>query len=307
MVKAAALAVAIALGAVAFVVLVGRGWLREEPNPLEGRTAVTLSRSLSPQSLLVGDRLTARLDVLVNREAADRESVRVEADFEPYRILETERSESDSGGSARVRFVYRLVCLTEECLPEEARRTFAFGDARVTYRTSAGRTEALAVEWPTVEVASRLSDAERERPRPRWKAAVRPLPAASYRLDPDLLAALLLGAAALALLAGGALMANQVRPVVERARRAALRRLRARRREAPPLVRALVLIRQARASGGPVEQRKALERLARELRGQGEDRLAADAAALAWSPGAPQPGRIDELADEVETAIRAAA
>jgi hypothetical protein len=50
----------------------------------------------------------------------------------------------------------------------------------------------------------------------------------------------------------------------------------------------------------PREQRKALELLAEELEQAGEDELAEEARALAWSPALPGPERMENLAERVE-------
>jgi hypothetical protein len=155
------------------------------------------------------------------------------------------------------------------------------------------------IGWPAVSVASRR--VVRFQVRPLLAAHLRPLPDVTYRVRPNVLAAVsLAGSIALLLLAVGLLF-----PALPR--RLGVRRpawLRRRVRPLTPLEQALARVRAAAANGGN-DERRALEQLAVELAGSGEGGLARDARRLAWSPGRPPAHGIEGLSDEVERLIGA--
>ncbi len=79
-------ALLLALVAASLLVLFGGcGGDESEPAPPPGRSFAT-SRSLTPTAHLFGDVVEARLDVIVDRERFDPDSVRATLDFLPYRI-----------------------------------------------------------------------------------------------------------------------------------------------------------------------------------------------------------------------------
>jgi hypothetical protein len=69
------------------------------------------------------------------------------------------------------------------------------------------------------------------------------------------------------------------------------------------LEQALALVRESSESGSTEEGRRALERLAVELRRSRNPALAADASRLAWSQGRPIATGVTPLSDEVERLI----
>jgi hypothetical protein len=68
-----------------------------------------------------------------------------------------------------------------------------------------------------------------------------------------------------------------------------------------PVERALVLAEHATAHGEVEESRKALERLAEELRKRSAEGDANDAERLAWSESGPSPETVAELATSVRS------
>jgi hypothetical protein len=109
------------------------------------------------------------------------------------------------------------------------------------------------------------------------------------------LGGLLIAAGALLALAAGFLLAGAVRgkPVSLRLRIPA---------HLTPLERALALVRVA-ADDEPTEARKALERLAAELRRSGYRDLASNAGQLAWSAQDPSPRALQKLVDDVAGSV----
>jgi hypothetical protein len=70
-----------------------------------------------------------------------------------------------------------------------------------------------------------------------------------------------------------------------------------------PLERALALARESTAGGRPAEGRRALERLAHELRKTSNPELAGDASKLAWSQPPPGKDGVGELSRDVDRVI----
>jgi hypothetical protein len=248
--------------------------------------AATASTAVSPAFPSFADRVTADVSVLVDPRRVDPHSVRVDARFTPYRALGSpQRSESASGSSTLVRYRYIIDCLVRECLP---RNPFVFPRARVRYRgQEAGELTAV---WPQVLVVPRVQAEDLKLK--QMRDGLRPLPRPSYRVSPVGLELALGGAAVLLVLGAGGLV------------------IRTRPRRAPasvpetngalsPLETALVLVRQAASRDDAVMQRKALERLASELRRAGLPGLARSARRLAWSQREPRARSTNALADEV--------
>jgi hypothetical protein len=103
---------------------------------------------------------------------------------------------------------------------------------------------------------------------------------------------LLVGAASVLAVVGGLLVATAVRG------RVAVRRLRI-PAHLTPVERALALARHAAASGDTAGERRALERLATELRRSGDGELTDAVRRLAWSKEEPSDEALEELASEL--------
>lgn len=271
-------------GAVLLVQRVGggeEGPLLEEP--------VTVRAAVSSPVVLFGDTLRVDVDVLVDARRFDPGSVRLVGGFAPFTERSRTVTRSRSGEAESVEFRLELACVERECLPQQGRpRPVRIERGFVLY--GGGRRAAL--DWPGVEVTSRLAAADRVRPALRLSDV--PPPPPTWSASPSVVAALLFGGATLLGLAGLALLGLE-----------AQRRLAGRERDPlaglPPVERALALLRRARTTD---ERRTALDRLARALdddTGDGND-LAAEARALAWSE--PTPAEPDAAALAAKAAKR---
>ncbi len=248
------------------------------------------SASLSPRTFAFADRLTARLDVLLDPRSVDPASVRVRPQFGLFKILAADVRRREAGG-VQLSYRYTLECLVPGCLPGRTLAERRFLPAFVSYRTVGGRTRRSAVEWPTYTVVTHLSTPDIGDPTRNLRADA-PLPQVGYSVSPGTLQGLLAGLSAALVLGAAGLVAV----ALPRRRAAVGPRL-------PPLEEALALVRASTANGYPAERRRALGRLARELRVEGQRELAGAAVRLAWSAEPPSAEATSELADEVEARL----
>ena len=275
---AAALAVGLSLG------LSGESRSAYPKKPLAA-TAV-----LSPNTIAFGDRLVARLDVLVDPRRVQPASVQVRPRFGLFHTLEETVRTKEAGGVV-LSYRYTLECLVPGCLPGRTLAERRFLPTLVSYRTVAGDARRAAVEWPAYKVVTRLSSPDIGDPTTNLRVDAT-LPAVSYRISPGLLQGLLAGLAAVLVLGAAGLVAA----ALPRRRAASGPKL-------PPLEEALALVRETTSNGHYDERRRALGRLARELRVEGERDLAGAAVRLAWSSEPPSAAAASELADEVEASL----
>ena len=312
------------LGGVTLAILAAAEATRNRPEPpMASPAGIVASGSLSRRVLLFGDPLTARFDIVVDRRRVDPDLVRLETSFVPFAPVGRARSRRDNGPLTELRYVFTLECEAPICLPSMARkREFVLSPARVLFRepTRAGSAPSeFAVRLPSVEIASRVSATEARTIQHKnplrvldgptiglgiedavlmMRDSATQLPAATYRISPSLLAAVLLALAAL-LTAGAAAIL--------------LGRLRSERPPPPPepepvaagspLEHALGQLELALADGQVGEQRKALELLGRELDRSGDDTLARDARQLARAADAPARPQAIELAETVRDSM----
>jgi hypothetical protein len=262
---------------------------------------LSVSTALLPNPAFFGDPLVAQVIVSFDPARVKASSIRVSASFAPFSQTSLPASSSGRAGADDLLvFRYPVQCYTESCLPERGVFRVTLPPVIVTAASIPGGTRLSARgRWQPAVVKSRLPAKATGRITPRfiWPARV---PPASYRISPDLSAALLL-ALALALLAGALLLAGR-ELVGLRARRrlAALARL-------TPLEAALAFARESARRPDPTDRRKALNLLAEALESAGHTRLAGRSDAAAWSPQPPSPSRTSALADEVEAELAAAA
>ena len=270
------------------------------PPPPDVRT------SLTPQILLFGDTLTARVDALVNKRRVDPDSVQVEMDFSPWEVVgPVEREEKDGGATALVRTTFVLRCLTSPCVPPRDTAPLDFDPVIVRY----GDNGRLDVPWPRLVVHSRIADrgapvttaggGQRGGPQFPWTADLLSLPAVSYRVSPGILFPLLLALAALLVVVGGVLVyrawperKEAPEPVVELPPEPAL----------PPLIQALALLEQPPAENGTADRRRALELVADALEGT-DTKLARSARRLAWSEETPPVETTSGLASDAREVL----
>jgi hypothetical protein len=262
------------------------------------RRTMTISTSIEPRTHLFGDPIVARVDLLFGRDRVDPDpkKIRIDAIFRPYTQLGSPTVERhDEGDLVHLRYVYRLTCLERPCTAGGAQTEIQLPPVRVDYSLRDIRQRANdSAEWPPVTVASRLARFDVQQA--RWRANL-DLPGVSYAIAPGTLAVLLGSGALLALLAAGALGAW----LVATTRRRAVVDEALVDPGAPPLERALALVRRTFDEGDGPDRRRALERLSRELGRAEQPELAERARRLAWSSEPPSPGAVDALADDVAT------
>jgi hypothetical protein len=299
---AAFLVVLLTVAGIAVLVGVfGRGWWRDDGGAYAPRTLVAKAR-VTPASSLFGDPLTASVDVLVDRRQFDPTTVELEPDFKPFVIRsQTSRILPHVGRAKLVRLTYTIQCVSAACIPLEQpsksdRQVAAvrFGPAQLSARTRAGAVTKRKVTWPPFVVHSRLSATDVALSSPKVDAVFTP-PAVSWRVTPNLVGALALSAGVVLLLGAGLLVATLA---LGDDRRFRLLRIPS---HLSPVERALRLAEHAAASGEGDEERKALERLAVELRRAGAPELAGRAGQLAWSEGEPSRETVGELAHAVRS------
>ncbi|MGH2995661.1 MAG: hypothetical protein ACRDM9_05035 [Gaiellaceae bacterium] len=292
----AALVAATVLVAALAGLLAWRAW--DSPaGPVLGDEPIAGTALLEPEQHLFGDAVRARLELVMDRNRIDPDSVEVGANFQPYRELRpVERTRTNSGPITRLRYDYLIACLSAACLPSGGGRV-EFGGAAIEFsRPGEPVPETASIEWPPLRAAGRI-DPDRLG-QAALRAELRDLSPPAYRVSPKAveLVALLFAvvfAAAAAILAIRFLPLDRIAAWLG-AGRADLR---------TPLERALALVRDAVSAGRPTEGRRALERLAHELRATSNPELASDASRLAWSKRAPGEARVTPLSHDVERVI----
>jgi hypothetical protein len=290
--RAAVIATAAAAALVVGLAL-GQFWLGADGE--DGTSApselVTVEAGLGTSVHAFGEPVTATVDVLVDTREIDLGSVTVQPIFEPYERVGPPRvTRTEHGALGQARFEYRLVCLKEGCDTAGAEGVNDFPSGRVRYRFADRPGYAFeAFDWPLLQVASRVADADIEQI--RWRADDNTLPAVSYRVPPFWLALVLL-LVACAAAAGAVLLARRLwwpkRDRQSESLDGAVART--------PLEQAFVVALHAAAADEAPERRRALERVARELGALGRDDLAQQARALAWSPRVSTSDQVASLA-----------
>jgi len=286
-------ALAVVAGLAALVVVLfawDRG--RDDESTAQDQPAIEGRAVLSPRNVLFGDTVTALIEVILDRDRVDPDSVRVRADFTPWNPLANpERLRRDARTTTYLRTTFVLRCLATFCTSTSETAAANLAPARVTYTAregigSSGR-RSLEVRWPQLVVGSRFSDDAAQSAgatATRWRADLLSLPAVSYGFAPGLLLALLLAGSTSLMVAAGALayLALLRRPPTQ-----------APQVDGPPepvlrpLERAFALLEDpARVDGAP-QQRRALEFVARGLVERGDPPLAWAARTLAWSRQVP--------------------
>ena len=251
-----------------------------------------LSATVGPTTHLFADELVGRVVARMDRRAVDPESLRIEATFRPYGVIEPPRVTTTTAGDLVTKeYRYRVFCLRADCRPRGTqRRRFALAPVRVVLRTTDGSVRGTSLPLPPVEVATRLTPADALRP--ELDVGDEPLPAVTYRAEPDRAAVVLGLAAALLALVGVVLLVREVRRAVLVARE---------RKRRPPtrLERALGLVRRAERDGDERDRRLALDALASALDPR-DGSLASATRNAAWAPGGPGAGDLRRLADAAE-------
>jgi hypothetical protein len=288
-------------GVVAAVILAGAAGLiawnawDKGGGPGLGEEPIVGTALLSPEQHLFGDAVRARVELIVDTTRVDPDSVEIGANFDPYRELRpVEVTRSEDGGLTKLRYDYVLGCLVSRCLPRGTGRVELGGVAVNYVRRGESQPDAATVEWVPIRAAGRIDPNELDQA--ALRSDLRDLPSASYRVSPRTVELIALVLAVLFAI-GAAILILRLLPLDRLATKLGARFVDKR----SPLEQALALVRESAASGSPEEERRALERLAVELRRNRNPALAGDASRLAWSE--PVPAGIDPLSDEVERVI----
>jgi MYXO-CTERM domain-containing protein len=309
------LAVLAAITVLLVAVLVwGRGG--EEAGPLvpirpDPAPAIQASAALTPRNVHFGDTVRAQVDVTLNRARIDAGSVRIATDFAPWApVAEPERTRRDGETTTHLRTTWVLRCLASACLPPGRALTAELTPATVTYDTlgpEAAAGKRLSARWPRLVAHTRLDQSDLEPPQSGggrspfespWRADMVSMPPVSYRVEPETArTALYAGAGAFALLGLGLAFVGRPRrrpaPVAEAPAPPVL----------TPLEQALAVLEDPVAANGAADRRRALELVAAELAGRGNDDLAHAARRLAWSRQVPAVGSTTPLAEQARPAL----
>jgi hypothetical protein len=276
-------AVALAAAAVAALLLLAR----DDHSPaLRPRAPLSVRATITPPLAGFGDRLVARVAVLVDPRTVDAHHVHLNLNLAPLTPL----ARLHARRSAHAIVVELPVsCLAVACTSTSGAQRLVLPAVQVEAPRRSGGTARAETRWPVLEVRGRVLSSEVDvRRAPRFRANLS-LPAVRYRISPGTLAPLLDVLAVLLALAGVALAARE----------AALRLRRPRGAQIDELARALALARESGSRPAP-DRRRALGLVARLL-GDREEPLSTPVNELAWSK--PQPSRND-LAELVERVSR---
>jgi hypothetical protein len=302
-----AAAVLIAVGAIVAVAVLTRDEGPSSTAALPKGTLLAASADLFPQSFLFGQAVHVQVDAVVDHRKLDPKRVQLDANWSPYTpIAPITESRVDVGDYTRLRWRVDLHCVTLPCAPRSGsnvRNVFQPTIVHYAGHVTGAAEPSATVSWPNVIAWSRQDPIDLERKAvvrktgtivgrqiaaftPPWHVNTS-LAAVSYRINPTTLFWASL-AFALALVLAAALLLRPYLPTPAWLDRP---------RQLTKLERALLAVERAR--GRPVEERKALELLAAELRSSGERGLAWSATKLAWSPEAPEPDRTGELTQTI--------
>jgi hypothetical protein len=294
------------------------GWGREGKDegplvaiPPDPSPAIQARAVLSPRNVHFGDTVRAQVDVTLDREKIDADSVRIATDFAPWApISEPQRVRREGETTTHLRTTWTLRCLASACLPPAQALPVTLEAATVTYdRLRPERTsgERLTAQWPRLVSHTRLSPSDLEPTQAGsgrspfespWRADMLSMPAISYRFDPEAARIPLYVTAGLfALLGLGLAYLGRPRrrpaPVVEAPPAPVL----------TPLEQALALLEDPVAVNGATDRRRALELVAAELTWRGNDDLAHAARRLAWSRQVPAVDTTTPLAEQARPAL----
>jgi hypothetical protein len=250
---------------------------------------LTANTSVSTRFLYFGDTVTARVVVLVDRRAADPESVRLSSDFGEWDQVAPTRTTSVSAGPyTRRSWSFDIVCVQPACLPQGRPLVARLPPLTLSARRADGSTVTVRRAWPALSIAGRYGAAA-PGSTPTF-GANRNVPPATFRVDPMALKD--------GLYAGALLLTVLVLGLVG----FELSRHRSRRPhgQPSPLAHALARVRQARTR--PVDdRRRAVGLLARSLPADRDSAVSAAASRIAWSRNEPAPDRLDEIVRMVES------
>jgi hypothetical protein len=278
----AAAAAAVAGGAVAAALLLGGGGAAPSHEPA---APLAVRAGFDRAVVQFGDPVTARVVVVLDRDAVRTQTLRVGDDLAPFTPLAAPvTTRTRAGRLETVTVAQRVACLTEPCLASRLR----LPRVRVSAAGRAGGVATATAPWRTPRLRGRVTAADLARTNPPFGADTSP-GAPAYRVAPGAAATALDAVAALAAAGAAALLALEAVAVVRRRRRAVA---------GDELARALRLVREAETRPAH-DRRRALALLARLLRNR-DGELGRTASDLAWSEPAPEPQAVVALVARVE-------
>jgi hypothetical protein len=300
-------ALLVAVAAIVAVAFAARDARPSSGAALAEGTLLSASADLFPQSFLFGQAVHVEVDAVLDHRKLDPNRIQLDANWSPYApVTPMSRTRTDVGNYTKLRWRVDVHCITLPCAPQvgsNVRNVFQPTTVRYVGHVSGATNPSVTVTWPTVIAWSRQDPIDQERKAvvrktgtlvgrqiaaftPPWHVNTS-LAAVSYRIGPTTLFWASV-AVALMLVLAAALLLRPYLPTPAWLRRP---------RHLSKLERALLEVERAR--GQPVEERKALELLAAELRSHGERSLAWSATKLAWSPELPEPERTGELTETI--------
>ena len=254
--------------------------------PAGAKPTLSATATLSSRSMLFGDTVEARLDVILPRGTRQ---LHLQAVFSPFRIVSRHVDRADLGdGLERISLRYGLTCLSVQCV---GARPVTHVQFRPTTVWIPGRR--VRVAWPALVQVSRVQDISKP-----VTDGLDSGPAAVPGLQPRRATLEALGAAVASLVVLLVAWLYVRRRVQRRLALAAHRQ---------SLLQALL----ARVEAGLPEdvvyrQRHALDALAVELRHRHIDgSLAFRAQRLAWAPEQPNPDEIRSLLSQIRKLVKA--
>ncbi len=286
---AAGIAATVAVLAAVVIVLVGHTGSTSSVTPA---SPLSVRASFSPAAVQFGDPVTAKVVVLLDRDAVDPGSLHLVDSLAPLTPLGTTRvTMTTRGRLVVVSYESPVACLSDRCVADKGAQRLELPAVAADAKRRGGGGLHAAAAWPTLQIGGRVTAADVARAKPPFQADTTP-PAPDYRLSASTLALLLDLLAVMAAVAGIALATWEV-----------LRRL---RRSGPvpadgALARALRLAREAEARPAP-DRRRAVGLVARIL-GDRDRGLATAASDLAWSRPKPDGTAVAELVHEVERSV----
>lgn len=246
---------------------------------------VQVAASFDPPVAQFGDRIVARVVVALDPRRVRPQTLRYSDDLAPLTQLGAAHvSRSAHGSLELVTVVIPVSCLTAPCVARSGTARVGLPLVHASVMARDGRIARASAAWPELSIRGRVSASDLSPSSPPFEADTAP-PAATYRIAPATLAALLDVLAALTALGAIALGGWE-----------AHRRIRRRRPQPTVLERALRLTREAERRPAP-DRRRALALLGRAL---DPDRRSDAARRLAWSEPVPEPDELEELVSDVE-------
>ena len=289
----AALAV---LGAVVVMLLWNGGGSDVAEPKVTSPSGIQAYADLDRYKVHFGDTITAKVEVTVDRSRVDPDSIQVNTDFTPWKAAGApEVVRRDGSSTTYLERRYTLRCLESFCTTQDAEAVQDFRAARITYTSlddapGGAGTRTMQAAWPEVLVTARYAppsaSQSARQPPTRWQANLLSLPAATYRVGPWVVVAVLLVIAGL-LAAAAVLIVVRTRPRADAAPVAAPT-VASGGPVITPLEYALALLEDPARVNGSGDQRRALELVADGLVVHGDGALGRIARALAWSRPVPK-------------------